>query len=378
MPLGTSSGSINPFDSPVSTKIGGGSGGGQRSIFASAGQKAAQAGLSQLAKPAPVLGPAYVPRTNAAAMQTARAGLAGFSSPQNVSALLAMQAQQAMQDAQYNARRNALLFEQGNAAAQRDRAIEDLNASTQTALGRLAGDRYRTVDLGTQATYADDKYYDTINSLWDQETQNIAMGQYAQREFLARMFGIETNQLDQLLGFATEDRALNDRGSQLSYDRNRRDAFSDATARGAITSDGFSDTRSELLAQLGIELDNNDLALRRTTAEVGTRRSQAQLAKDKGENALVRESEDRAVATGRTKAQIDRGKEDAARTRASLASIASEFGLRESELQDALRRGTERANIDYASAAEALANAMTGNEEDRLAALAIAQSLAGV
>lgn len=84
------------------------------------------------------------------------------------------------------------------------------------------------------------------------------------------------------------------------------------------------------------------------------------------------------MATGRTKAQIDRGKEDAARTRASLASIASEFGLRESELQDALRRGTERANIDYASAAEALANAMTGNEEDRLAALAIAQSLAGV
>lgn len=374
MPLGSS---INPWNNPASTKPNPRSPAQTNQFFGGAAQKAMQAGISQLTKPKPALGPA-APQMAMAAVRTARGGLGAFSSPDNAAALLAMQAAQAAQDSEYNRRRNELTFAQGQAAATRDRAIEELNASTSSALKALAGDKYRTVDLGTQATYADDAYYDTINSAWDAETQNIAMQQYAQRDFLARAFGIETAQLDQLLGFAGETKALSDRGSQLSYDSNRRQAFSDATARGAVTSDGFTDTRSELLAQLGIQKDNADLGYRREAGQIDTRRKEATLTKDRGERSLVDQSEDRAVQTTRTKVQIERGKADAARTRASLASIAQDFGIQESELTDRLRRGAEAANIDYANAAAALANAMAGNDNDRAQALAFAQSLAGV
>ena len=330
-------------------------------------------------------------------------------------AIQAIEAQQALSDAQYNARRNELLFSQGQAATTRDRQISELQATTNTQLGLLGGDRYRTVDLGLQGVAADRAYWTAISEAFAKETQNLQANQAKQREFLARAFGIETSQLDALLGFAgerkditnrqlndqhrfaLENRGLSDRRSQLTYDSANRQAWSDATARGAVTSAGFRDTREELLDQLGLSKAGsdlsyrekesdigtrrlaNDLDYRSTVSDIGTRRQTAGLSKDRGEQALVQEWLDRIVENDRSNATISRGWSDANRTEASLSSLAHDFGLRASDLKDRLRRGTAAANMDYAQTVDAINSALASNDEtQRAAAMAIAQSLAGV
>lgn len=300
-------------------------------------------------------------------------------SPEAYLAMQAAQASMAMSDAEYNARRNELLFNQGQAGSQRDRSIANLQSDTTSALNQIAGDKYRTVDLGLEGVNADRAYWDAIAGAFGQETQNLANDQTKQREFLARALGIEVEQLDALTGYAGEERGLADKQAQLSYNTTNRQAWSDATARGAVTSSGFADTRSELLSQLGISQDNNALGYREKISDIGTRRKTAYLSSDRGEQTLAKAWSDREVDTTRSNATVTRGRSDADRAEASLKSLASDYGLKEGELKERMRRGAEQANIDYASTVQAIQNAMASNDaSERANAMAIAQTLAGV
>lgn len=287
----------------------------------------------------------------------------------------ALQALLAQAAAEQQARQSAADFDGARAAQLRGLAVGGLESDTATARALLASDRYRTVDLGLQGVDADRAYWNTISGAWDKETGNIQADQAAQREFLARAFGIETSALDAMLGFAGTEYGLANRSAQLTYNNSNRSAFSDATSRGAMTSRGFADTRNSLLQQLGLNQESNKLNYDRTASDVGSKKQSATLSKDRGEQALVKAWADRMVDTERNKAQVTRGLSDADRTAAALQSMASDFGLRDSELTARLQRGIQQANLDYADTIAAITAAMQSNTGDRDQAMAIAQSL---
>lgn len=291
---------------------------------------------------------------------------------QQSSALQALLAQSA---AQQQALQSAADFDTARAGQLRDLAIAGLQSDTGLARSLLASDRYRTVDLGLQGVDADRRYWNTISNAWDTETANIQSDQAKQREFLARAFGIETSALDAAFGFAGTDLGLANRAAQLSYDNSSRAALSDATTRGAMTSKGFRDTRGALLQQLGLSRETNQLNYDRTVSDIGTRRQNATLSKDRGEQGLVKAWADRMVDTERNKAQVTRGLSDADRTAAALQSLASDFGMRDAELVSRLQRGMQQANLDYADTIAAITSAMQSNTADRDQAVAIAQAL---
>lgn len=296
-----------------------------------------------------------------------------------VLAMQAAEAQQAMAQAQYNSRRNELLFNQNLAGSSRDSAIAQLRANTDASLAELAGARERG-QIGLQGVEADRNYWNSVASNWEKENSILFADWAKQREFLSAALGIDLAEIDALTGFAGEDLALANRDAQLKFDSSNRQATSDATARGAITSRGFADTRNEILQQLGLSQGANDLNYRREISQLGTRKKNAQLTNDRGQQAITTSEKKRwEVDTARTAAEVNRGLTNADIEAQTIAATARQLGMQESALRARLEAGIGQANLDYASTIQAIQGALASNDEtQRAAALAIASSLAGV
>lgn len=294
-------------------------------------------------------------------------------------AMQAAEAQQAMQQAQYNARRNELLFNQNLASSSRDSAIAQLRANTDAQLAELIGARERG-QIGLQGVEADRGYWNSVAKNWENENAILFADWAKQREFLSAALGIDLAEIDALVGFAGEELGLANRDAQLRFDSSNRQALSDATARGAVTSRGFGDTRSEILRQLGITQDSNQLNYRQSLSQLDTRRKNAQLTNDRGQQALTTSERKRwEVDTARTAAEVNRGLTNADLEAQTIAATARQLGMQESALRARLEAGIGQANLDYASTIQAIQNALASNDEtQRAAALAIASTLAGV
>lgn len=342
-------------------------------------------GAAAMVKTNPSLGKYMTPLPSAVSplspwrTTTTQAQWDSVPSAAQVLAMQAAEAQQAMQQAQYNTRRNELSFNQNLASSSRDSAIAQLQADNAAALAELSGARERG-QIGLQGVEADKNYWNSVAKNWETENSILFADWAKQREFLSRALGIDLADIDAMMGFAGEDLALANQDAQNQYGSSNRRAISDATGRGAITSQGLRDTKQELLAQLGLQQSSNQLNYRRATNELDKRKKEAVLTNDRGQQALTTNERKRwEVDTARTAAEVNRGLTNADLEAQTIAATARQLGMQESALRDRLAAGIGQANLDYASTIQAIQNAMASNDEtQRAAALAIASTLAGV
>jgi hypothetical protein len=135
----------------------------------------------------------------------------------------------------------------------------------------------------------------------------------------------------------------------LSYDRTNRQVLSDNTARGATLTQGFRDTNSE--TQRGYDYSKGDATRTRdvslTGNQIGYDATQSDLRASDAANRRTSDAD--AAATNLAGQQQLREKD-------YMDALGNDYGVKGDQINDALKRGISKLNMDYAGTVAQLAN----------------------
>lgn len=178
--------------------------------------------------------------------------------------------------------------------------------------------------------------------------------------------------LNKQRGQAGEAFGLARQGNQLQYDQSSRAASDDAAGRGAVTSTGYADTRTELSRQLGVSNDNAQLTRDRDFAS--NDRDQANLGSNRTRTSDLYANDsqgalnDRDFAIQRADNSLFGARNDHEYNRAAIDSVAKEFGLSRDEMTSAFNLGMERLGLDMGSTMNKITEAKQSNNTAQRAA----------
>lgn len=153
---------------------------------------------------------------------------------------------------------------------------------------------------------------------------------------------------------------------------NQRGALSSATGRGAVGSLGYMQAHASIADQLAGNLkresSNLDLGTSGANHDLTASNNATDLAYQNNQLQLQQQRDDAAAA--KKKAEDDKAASDA-----YLASVADQYGVRQDQIDTALRAGLSALGYDAASTVAQLANAQTtGNANTAAQAAALTQS----
>lgn len=135
----------------------------------------------------------------------------------------------------------------------------------------------------------------------------------------------------------------------LSYDRTNRQVLSDNTARGATFSQGFGATNQE--TQRLFDNTSSDATRTRDVAltgnQIGYDTNKSDLRASDAANARTFDSD--AASTNLAGAQQVREKD-------YMDALGRDYGVKGAQIQDALKRGIDKLNLDYGATVAQLAN----------------------
>lgn len=315
---------------------------------------------------------------------------------------------------QYNSWSNSqsdALLTQYNLGVNNMTALYDLNKGIleqgrNTDLGLLDERRYRDVDLAREGLAGkqqdlsqyydilakrmgirrdmfttDRDYFNALNNLLGRE-RGLAYDKFQTNDqYLA---GVGQDNQKQY-GFAARDYRTDIAGSRLQRDTSRRAATSDSAARGAFGGAGFRDNISDIMSQYGLNMETANLGLDRANQQIGEADRQIGnqranlgfgyqgqvIGFDRDAAGLTRSAaqnyhgyRDDLQGFRKQRVDLDSQGRDLAQTGKALDSLAREYGIKRSDLENQFNNAVTRLGLDSKQAREQLEQMLnSGNAE---------------
>lgn len=253
-------------------------------------------------------------------------------------------------DAAFNARGASL-------AAQR--AGIGSGYSAQAGLARQGNDiALRRIGLRETGNQYDTDLARQQGGFLDQSWQLTQERHAADKGYLGKLRGFATRDYNNEMGFNDRARDLSMAQIGLDYSRSSRQATSDATARGAITSAGFHDTMSEFGQQRDISTGETTLSHDRTRTSLGSRYDRELTDLDKQGVDLDFDLRGSQLSVEEQRATLDNRLKQ-------LDLLAQDFGLQREELANQLSKGLAALGMQKQQALAGITDAMASNDIQR-------------
>lgn len=193
------------------------------------------------------------------------------------------------------------------------------------------------------------KYINEQRGFAGQEYEQETKYSNALRDFFQRQYNEGITYSQEMRDYITQQFKLAQQQAEFEDERGRRAAKSDAITRGAFTSEGYGQTREDLLTQLKLATSGNRLSLNKGLGEVGERDRGLTLARDKGLTDVEKRNQELASRRDQILAQLANQQEGAYQelNRDYTSSVSGQNQAQlayEKQIQD-LRYGRTQANM---------------------------------
>lgn len=231
-------------------------------------------------------------------------------------------------------------------------------AQKNTDLSKKALDIGKFQDVGLAGQRAQ-QAYDTAKTSFAQDMARInGMAGLTDAERAEKIRAARTTYGD-IVAKLQANYAFNTADLQAAAGRDQRGALSSATARGAVGSKGYGDMRTDISSQLSSNLnrESSNLQLGRTGAQSDlTASNNATDLAYRNNQIQLQTARDNAAAAER-QAALDKANSDK-----YLASVAADYGIRQSQADEALKQGLSALGYDSAATTAALIQAQKSSD----------------